>query len=82
MRPHPQISPYITREPGKVHLVVPLLGPDGITCLQVPLSRRAGALLALELAGAQCDQWADPIVRQPDDIEGLSHEGFLQAIDG
>lgn len=82
MRPHPQISPYITREPGKVQLVVPVLGPEGATVMHVPLSRRTGALLALELAAAQCDDWADPIVRQPDDIEGLSHGGFLQAIDG
>lgn len=82
MRPHPQISPYITREPGRVQLVVPMLGAEGATVMQVPLSRRVGALLALELAGAMCDQWADTIVRQPDDIEGLSHDGFLQVIDG
>lgn len=61
MRPHPQISPFITREGEAVQLVVPVLGAEGITCLQVPLSRRAGARIALELASAQCDQWADPI---------------------
>jgi len=81
MRTHPNISPFIVREPGSVDLVVPVLGRDGADVMRIALSKRAGALIARELAAAMCDQWADPIVRQPDDIEALSHECFVQTLD-
>lgn len=81
MVPHPQLSPYIVREPGTVHLVVPVLGRNGAEVLRIQLSRGAGALMALELAAAACDQWTDSIVRQPDDKEAASHEDFLQVLD-